>query len=199
MDHSGRTLQLPNSVVGVIDINRLYREMTSLNDFMHQASIREPGSPMNLPKMSRLFDEVVQSNGLNLLQQEDREGLTEFLTGVRDAAPRLHISFSVDPSPLFLSRLMEYLRKAIDPFVLVQVGLQPNIGAGCVVRSTNKVFDLSLKENFRQKRSVLMEYVAKLEAKQAASGDAHQSPDTSEAVSSVAEPSATSQKQEVQS
>lgn len=165
MDHNGHALQLPNSVVGVMDINRLDREMASLNDFMHQAAIRESGSPMNLPKMSRLFDEVAQINGLNLLQEQDRAQLTEFLAGVRAAAPRLHISFSVDPSPHFLGRLMEYLRKSIDPFVLVQVGLQPNIGAGCVVRSTNKVFDLSLREDFRQKRSVLMEYVSKLEAK----------------------------------
>ena len=176
MDHKQQTLKLPNNVVGVIDINRLHREMKKLNDFMHQASIREPGSPMSLPKMSRLFEEVAESNGLNLLQQEDRERLTEFLNGVKEAAPRLHISFSVDPSPFFLSRLMDYLRRAIDPFVLVQVGLQPNIGAGCVVRSTNKVFDLSLRENFRKKRGLLMQHIAKLEA-----SEPNKSPSASEA------------------
>ncbi len=202
MDHNGHNLKLPNNVVGVMDINRLHREMLSLNDFMHQASIREPGSSMSLPKMSRSFDEVAESNGLNLLQQEDREKLTKFLTAVKEAAPRLHISFSVDPSPLFLGRLMDYLRGAIDPFVLVQVGLQPNIGAGCVVRSTNKVFDLSLRENFRQKRGLLMQYVAKLEANnpsettEPASPDETAQPQASEPTEQTTQPAATHQSTE---
>lgn len=158
------SLHLPNGIVGVMDIRRLLREMKMLNDFLHQTSLREPGTSMSLPKLSRMFNELTETNGLNMLQDEDRQRLTVFLSELEKKAPRLHISFSVDPSPYFLSQLLDYIRKQVDKYALVQVGLQPNIGAGCVVRSTNQVFDMSLREDFRQKRSLLMDYVSKLKA-----------------------------------
>jgi hypothetical protein len=163
MEHN-QNLQLPVSVVGVTDVNRLDRELVAIDEFLHQGAIREPGTAMKLPKTSKLFDELISTNGLNLLQEADRSALRNFLRSIQTNAPRLHISFSADPSPLFLQRLMNYLREKINPKVLVQVGLQPNIGAGCVVRSTNKVFDLSLREDFRKKRGLLMQHIQKLEA-----------------------------------
>jgi hypothetical protein len=39
---------------------------------------------------------------------------------------------------------------------LVRVGLQPNIGAGCVVRTTNKSFDFSLRRFFDSKHEFFM-------------------------------------------
>lgn len=153
---------LPSNIVGLTDVSRLSREMAAFDDFMHQATIREPGTAMTLPKMTKLFDELVESNNLNMLQEADRQILKAFLAEVKSKAPRMHISFSVDPSPLFLRRLMDYLRSSIHPQVLIQVGLQPTIGAGCVVRSANQVFDLSLREDFRKKRSLLMKYIGTL-------------------------------------
>lgn len=66
------------------------------------------------------------------------------------------MSFSADPSPLFTQRLISWLRQNIHPDLLLQVGLQPTIGAGTVVRTTNKYFDLSLREFFNQKKAVLL-------------------------------------------
>jgi F0F1-type ATP synthase delta subunit len=66
------------------------------------------------------------------------------------------MSFSADPSASFIERLMAWLRQEINPYVLVSVGLQPNIGAGCVVRSTNRQFDFSLRQDFLNKRDLLM-------------------------------------------
>lgn len=162
MEHK-QDLRLPTSVVGITDVNRLDRELTSLDEFLRQGAIRQPGTAMQLPKTTKLFDEMTSMNDLNLLHENDRKRLQQFLQSVQDEAPRLHVSFSTDPSPLFLQRLMTYLRDKINPLVLVQVGLQPNIGAGCVLRSTNRVFDLSLREDFRKKRGLLMKYISSLE------------------------------------
>lgn len=163
MEHENKKLQLPNNIIGLMDVNRLCREMDSLEDFLHQTTIRQSGTPMSLPKLSKLFDELAATNELNLLQAQDRTQLKTFLDSVHSKAPRLHISFSVDPSPLFLGRLVDYLRSSIHPRVLVQVGLQPNIGAGCVLRSTNKVFDLSLRNDFKKKRDLLLKHVSRLQ------------------------------------
>ena len=50
---------------------------------------------------------------------------------------------------------MTWLRREIHPLVLMTVGLQPNIGAGCIVRTTNKYFDFSLRQDFANKRDLL--------------------------------------------
>ncbi len=149
-------LLLPVSVVSRIDVGRLLREVKALDDFLAQAAIREPGTTMKLPRTSRLMDELIQANKLNPLVQVDRQKLTNFLQTVYERSPILHMSFNADPSPLFSQRLVTWLRKEIDPYILIQTGLQPSIGAGCVLRTKNQVFDFSLREHFKQKRDVLV-------------------------------------------
>jgi hypothetical protein len=102
---------------------------------------------------------MLQVNKINVLHEEDRNRLVNFLLEVYARAPMLHMSFSADPSPLFMQKLMVWLRKEIHPLVLVQVGLQPNMGAGCVVRTTNKYFDFSLRNRFEERRDVLAQHM----------------------------------------
>lgn len=152
-------LTLPVSVVSRIDVGRLLREVETLDDFLAQAAIRQAGTSVKLPRTSRLMDELVQINKLNPLVESDRKQLLSFLADVRKKAPVLHMSFNADPSPLFSQRLMTWLRKEIHPLVLLQTGLQPGLGAGCTVRTSNQYFDFSLRENFAKKRSLLLEKI----------------------------------------
>lgn len=148
-------LTLPDNVVGRIDVGRLLREAEALDNFLSQANLRQPGAPTNMPKTSKLLDEVIMVNKINVLIESERNRLMNYLMEVYSRAPTLHISFSADPSPQFLQKLIAWLRSEVHPMVLVQIGLQPNIGAGCVVRSTNKYFDFSLRQRFHDKRDVL--------------------------------------------
>lgn len=150
-------LQLPLGITSPADVGRLLRELEELERFLHQTEIRASGSNMQPPKSSKLFDEVVNSNQLNMLHEQDRSQLKSFLSSVKSDAPVLHMSFAADPSPLFMKKLITYLRREIHPLVLVRTGLQPNIGAGCIVRTRNKVFDLSLRQRFASKRNLLLE------------------------------------------
>ena len=149
-------LQLPIAVVGRIDVGRLVREMEGLEAFLQQAVIREPGTSVKLPKTSKLLDDMIEINKLNVLHPADRVRLSDYLKMVYKQAPTIHMSFSADPSVLFQQRLMTWLRQEIHPMVLVQLGLQPNIGAGCVMRTTNKYFDMSLRSRFSDSRELLM-------------------------------------------
>lgn len=154
--HAEVRLKLPVNVISRIDVGRLVREVEELDNFLKQAAIREPGSPVKLPKTSRMLDEFISLNELNVLHEDDRKRLYMFLQTIKAKAPVLHMSFAADPSPRFLQRLMTWLRLNVDPMVLVQVGLQPNLGAGCMMRTTNKYFDLSLREYFKEHREVLV-------------------------------------------
>lgn len=150
-------LHLPLSVVGKIDVGRLYREVEAIDSFLKQSAIREPGTPTKMPKTSRLFDETIEINKINVLHDDDRARLYDFLNQVRNKAPVLHMSFSADPSPLFTQKLITWLRAEIHPIVLLQIGIQPNMGAGCVVRTSNKYFDFSLRTRFKDSKKSLVE------------------------------------------
>jgi hypothetical protein len=148
---------VPVLVVGQSDIGRLLRELETLDNQLLQLGLRASDNGVALPKTGRLLSELVQLNKLNLLDAKDRDSLKTNLETVKDHAPLLHISFSADPTTPFIEQLMIWLRREIHPQVLLTIGLQPTIGAGCIVRSTNKYFDCSLRHDFMNKRDLLLE------------------------------------------
>jgi hypothetical protein len=150
-------LVLPNIAVGRSDIIRLQRELEALGDYLHQAALRKtPTDEIKLPKTSRLLDEFMTINKFNLLHREDHDLAVKALQDTVAHAPRLHVSFSTEPSSAFLAKLVGWLRENIGQTVLVQVGLQPGIAAGCIVRTPNRQFDLSLGQSFRKNRELLL-------------------------------------------
>lgn len=146
-----RKLVLPIGVVSPTDVARLVREIDGLDEFFRQAEIRQGGQNQEPPRYSRLMDELVTTNELNLLQSDHRGYLVGLLKSLADSAPVMHISFSADPPGPYVQKIVAWLRQQISPVLLVSVGLQPNIGAGCVVRTTNKSFDFSLRKFFDNK------------------------------------------------
>lgn len=158
MEHDQTSnLVLPVGITGRADVGRLYNEVQLIDNYVRQEMIRAPETNVALPRISRLCNEIIVVNKLNLLQETDRVRLIAFLESLKDKAPTLHMSFSVDPSTLFITKLVTWLRREIHPLVLLQVGLQPNIGAGAIVRTTNKYFDFSLRQRFKDRRSQLID------------------------------------------
>jgi F0F1-type ATP synthase delta subunit len=157
MEHKPRAGQLPTLAVGPIEVNRLIRELETIDNTLLSHTLRKQEGDAKMLKTSHLMDQVVSLNKLNLLQKDDRERLSRFLKAVKQRAPVLHISFSADPSPAFLEKLMSWLRREIHPQILVTIGVQPTIAAGCIVRSANKIFDFSLRQEFTAKRGLLIE------------------------------------------
>lgn len=149
--------KLPVAVVSPTDVGRLIRELETLDNTLLELGIRQSGQEVHLPRTSRLLGQIMELNGLNLLHKSDRQRLLRFLETVRDRAPVLHMSFSSDPSPAFMEKLLAWLRQEIHVQVLVTVGLQPTIGAGCIVRSTNRYFDFSLRQDFVSKQAMLLD------------------------------------------
>jgi hypothetical protein len=156
MEQDNNFFRLPTGVVSQVDVGRLLREIEALDEFLEQSAVRKPGTQVQMPRTSKLLDEMIQMNKLNVVNVAERTRLMNFLITLRAKAPIIHISFSADPAPLFTQKLITWLRENIHPLVLLKVGLQPNIGAGCVVRTTNKFFDLSLRQDFANKHDLLM-------------------------------------------
>lgn len=146
---------IPLNVLTRSDVGRLLREAEAVEEFLQQAAIRKPGTSLQLPKSSQLLEDTMSLNNLSTLKQADRQWAVNELKKLHTSAPVLNISFAVDPSAIFLQKLITWLRQQIHPQILLQIGMQPALGAGCVVRTTNKYFDFSLGQRFRDKRELL--------------------------------------------
>jgi hypothetical protein len=152
-------LKLPNSVLNKGDLLRLTRELNSLNDFFISAQARQPGTPIQPPKTSRPLEQLAQDNGLNLMDGAQREALYKNLQFLSENAPSLHISFANEPTPRALEPIMVWLRENIHPQILLQVGYRPAIAAGCVLRTPNKIFDMSLGVHLQKQVPLLMKLI----------------------------------------
>ena len=149
---------LSSLVASPSDVMRLRRELDALDDYLRAQALRQTGAPMpQLPKLSRMLDELVVSNKINLLYEDQRRHLAGMLAQLHSHAPVLHISFASDPSSGTLQKIVIWLRQHVDPQILVHVGLQPSIVAGCTVRTTNRYFDLSLRKHLDAQRAFLLD------------------------------------------
>ena len=160
---SEHTFTLPAAVVEPADIRRLSRELEELDDFLRQANIRKGGEATAAPKVTKTLDALADANGLNLLQAVDRAKAASFLDELVRNAPVVHMSFATDPSAAFTAKIVTWLRKNIHPLLLVQIGLQPSIAAGCIVRTNNKVFDFSLRQYVVERKDLLTKAIGSME------------------------------------
>jgi hypothetical protein len=149
--------ELPPTVISQGDVSRLKRELEAVDNFIKQASLRQPGTPLKrLPKESSNLTDFVEINKLNLLIDKDRNEAIEFTDELFNKAPVVHISFAADPSAAFINKITNWFRQNIDHLILVNVGLEPSIAVGCTVRTDNRFHDFSLRKHFESQRSLLL-------------------------------------------
>ena len=148
---------LPILISGNIEVHRLQRELEALEDYMVQNKIRTPGKQVPLPKTSRLLELLSAENHLNLLLPNHRAQLKLFLDQIVAYSPVLHLSFASDPSSAFMAKVVAWFRQNVHAYALIQLGLQPAIAAGFILRTTNKQFDHSLAKHFNKQGHLLVE------------------------------------------
>lgn len=153
--------KLTADIVTPLDLGRVIREAEKLDDYLLQSGLRTHKTVDSLPKVTRLLEEVAEINGLNLLDGTHRKHLIGNLRAVRTNARKIHISFAVEPSPAVMKNIVAWFRQNIDEDLIIEIGVQPTISVGCVVRTTNKVFDMSLRHRFLDSKGLLAELLEK--------------------------------------
>jgi len=153
-------LKLPLGVVDQGDVMRLGRELGSLDDFFVGAAARKSGTPQQPPKTTRLLEQLAEANGANLLDAGHRAAIKADLERLSKDAPVMHMSFASEPSPKSVEPILEWFRQQIHPQTLLQVGLTPSIAAGCVLRTPNRFFDMSIRVHLQKQAHLLNELIA---------------------------------------
>ncbi len=149
-------IHLPTGVVSMGDARRLRRELAAMEDLLQAIRLRTNSPVAKMPRLSRALEEYASTNRLNFLLPDDRRRATEFMDSVLKHAPVMRVSFATEASRKFTTEFVLWLRANFHPDMLVEIGLEPNIAAGCVVRTTNKVFDFSLIKHLEAQQPLLM-------------------------------------------
>ncbi len=149
-------LTLPTVIASRQDITNVHRELRLFDDAAIQSVMRHD-NPVKFPPISSKLRGLVQQNQVDLREETDRKKLLATLDVLKNNAPTIHISFPVEPSPEVLQKLVAWLRKEIDPRIVIRVGMQPTIAAGVIVRTPNHQFDFSLRQHLQKNKAKLIE------------------------------------------
>ncbi len=145
---------IPLGVMTKTDVARLVRELDDLEDNLRQAHLHQkPGSTK--VNISQSLRETAHVNNCDLKTVAVRTQLRDNLNALKKSAPVMHISFATSPKVEFLSDIAGWFRREVHPHSLLEVGLQPSIAAGCVLRTTNKYFDFSLRRRLLENNELL--------------------------------------------
>lgn len=98
-----------------------------------------------------------EQNKLKLTDSAARAKMLAKLRSIKTKAPVVHLTFASEADEASLAKLSTWLREAVHPHALIDVGLQPRLVAGLYMRSINKVFDYSLRSKLEGQRSLLIE------------------------------------------
>lgn len=160
---------LPVSVVSPGDVARLKRSLERFIELSSAARLKtKAGVATDVPKTGKVLAEMAHAYGCDLSKPEGCEKLLDHFDTLLSKAPAIAMSFAADPSSIFMNKIVTWLRTNIHPLLLVKVGLQPTIAAGCTLRTTSKLYDFSLKHSFKDNKHILIEGLrAKVEAPKA--------------------------------
>ena len=152
-------LKLSSAVVSPVDINRLKREIEALEDFFLSAQARSAGTSVQPPKVTFMLEQLARDNKHNLFDGSHRAALKAGLEAVNKTASVLHVSFATEPSQRITETVLGWLRSNIHPQALLVIGLQPTIAAGMVLRTPNKIFDMSLRTHLQKQEGYLVKLI----------------------------------------
>lgn len=150
-------LKLPVGVVGPGDMRKLKRELEALEDTLQQMRLRTNAPVAKLPRSSRAVEEFAATNRLNLLLPDDRQRMAAYIAHTIKNAPVVHMSFAAEASRKFTTEIVLWLRSNLQADILLDIGLEPNIAAGCVVRTPSRQYDFSLRARFVEHADLLAE------------------------------------------
>lgn len=152
-------LSLPASIISRADVSRLVNELERVDNDLTTSAVRAKvgGQATGTPTMSEQLATFLQQNGLELTDSNARSKLILRLRALKDTVPVVHMTFAVEADPESLGQIALWLRQTVHPLAVIAVGLQPGLVAGAYVRTSNKVFDLSLRGALKGGRHILNE------------------------------------------
>lgn len=148
---------VPSTIVSRVDISRVVREFESVDNALTAITVRKKigADGQELPPMSPQLKDFLDKNEINLEDSSVRSAYIKQLRELKNKAPIVNMTFAVVADPESLQKLVAWLRESVHPQAVIDAHLQPSLVAGVYVRTSNQVFDLSVRNALKAKRGEL--------------------------------------------
>lgn len=155
---------LPPSVVSKIDVSHLVSELEQIDNDLTAIAVRAGVGvqAQTNPSLSEQLTDFLLLNKLTLKTDKERRDLIKQMHLLKDKVPTIHMTFAVKTDPESLGKLAQWLRTSVHPQAVISVGLQPALVAGVYLRTTNHVYDLSLRAALQGGRDILLKELGAL-------------------------------------
>jgi hypothetical protein len=159
-----QNFQLPASLAQPVDLNRMIRDLELISEHLGQEALKDPNKkiPVNLPDKIK---DISEKYHIDVSDKKQRENLLAWMKHLREIAPVVNVSFGSEASDQVTQKVTAWFRQEIHPYCLVVVGLEPDIGVGSMVRTSNRVFDFSLKTKIKNSTDLFEQAINEVRAR----------------------------------
>lgn len=158
-----RNLKFPLSIVTRLDFGRLVTEFEQLDEARQSADVRSrSGIQTTELELTDVAQDFLEINQLPIDQLKQRQDLIGQLRQLKDNLPKVHASFAVPADHASLVEIVKWLRQSVNPQVVLEVGLQPDLIAGVYLRTDNHVHDFSLRSSLNSHHDMLVSQLKEL-------------------------------------
>jgi hypothetical protein len=148
-------LSLPSILVSRQDIVEVRRELGVFIDSTMQSVLRHD-NPVKYPAISAELQAVTSVNQVDLRSEAQCRKLLTDLEQLSNRAPVINFSFADEPPPEVLQKIVAWLRKEVNPEVVIKTGLNPTIAGGMIMQTPMHRYDLSLRRQLNNHRKDLI-------------------------------------------
>lgn len=140
--------KFPDDIIFKRDLQRVHEELSK---------VLENSNPEEaLKSVSPETDSLVQANQ-QLMQNLNLVQFKEKLDQAIKESPVFDVILATHPHDSFLAELVVWFRKSIHSNSLLNIHVRRSIGGGVVLRSKNKLFDLSLRPRILETKDKIPE------------------------------------------
>jgi F0F1-type ATP synthase delta subunit len=148
-------LKMPMTIATKQDILRIQREVRDYDVLVVQNNVRKTATQSPIPLSAGLKD-LVQLNQINLNEKNVPKKLIKQLEKTLKQVILFHMSFATEPSDDVNQKLIAWFRKEVDPKILLNIGIQPTISVGAVLRTNRTQYDFSLRKHLQNSQKDLV-------------------------------------------
>lgn len=155
-------IKLPDSVVSALDMAILVKDVEAASLELTESEIRRTSSKTKASERISLSEsarEFLRANNLSTESSADLGRAVTILRNVKAKQPVVHMTFAVLADRESLELILKWVRDEINPLAVLDVRLQPSLVSGVYIRTTNKVFDHSLRYLLQKNRDMLVKHI----------------------------------------
>lgn len=156
-------IALPDRVFSRVDLSQLIAELEKFDNRLSEFEARQKtGHSSNHPVLSDRLLDFFAVNHMEIGDNIDLSQLISQLKRLKSRMPIVHLTFASQVDDDSLREIVKWLRQSVHRQAVVSIGLQPGLIGGVYMRTTNRVYDLSVRKSLEANRGLLVQQIKEL-------------------------------------